>query len=227
MFQPGIGHCSTRYSRPRSLAALSSGTKLLLEVLEVLVHVEGDVAADEPAHRLHPEGDGGVHELDHPVVFRSGAASRRRPACCRSSRCPRSSCSAALRADSMRRTRLASSGFSTFRWSATGSSIASGGTSASSSGRAEEIWSRCTPRSCRELDPVLDGEVRDPVLRLSRGVSSCSAAVRTLICMYSGLNSCSYLSVVLMTVNRGATSTAATRGPSHRVVSTALACFRR
>ena len=65
----------------------------------------------------------------------------------------------ALRADWMRLTRLASSGFSTFRWSATGSSMASAGTSASSSGSADEICSRLTPMSAGIGDPVLDGEV--------------------------------------------------------------------
>src|SRR6185295_19868730 len=95
---------------------------------------------------------------------------------------------AALSALSMRFTRLLSKGLSTFRWSATGSSIASGGMSASSSGRAEEIWSRFTP--AWPANSIHSSMARSgSFLRLSRGVSSCSAAVRTLICMYSGLKS--------------------------------------
>ena len=87
------------------LGRLQERARSSLEVLEVLVHVERRVAAHEPAHRLHPEGHGGVHDLDHPVVFDPARAARRPRACCRSR--PRSEklISEALRADSMRRTR--------------------------------------------------------------------------------------------------------------------------
>src|SRR5882672_1013148 len=94
----------------------------------------------------------------------------------------------ALRADSIRFTRLLSKGLRTFRWSATGSSIASGGMSASSSGSAEDIWSRLTPivgAKAIHSSTARSGSFR----RLSRGVSSWSAAVRTLSCIYSGLKS--------------------------------------
>src|SRR5579862_5199976 len=91
-------------------------------------------------------------------------------------------------ADSMRFTRLLSKGLRTLRWSATGSSIASGGMSASSSGRAEEICSRFTPicgANAIHSSTARSGSFR----RFSRGVSSWSAAVRTLSCMVSGLKS--------------------------------------
>ena len=50
-------------------ASLEQGHEELLEGLEVLVHVELDVAADEAADGLDAQRDGGVHELDHPVVL--------------------------------------------------------------------------------------------------------------------------------------------------------------
>ena len=51
------------------MAAFSSGMKLLLEVVEVLVHVELLVAADETAHRVDAEQHGGVHDAHHEVVL--------------------------------------------------------------------------------------------------------------------------------------------------------------
>src|SRR5262245_48976587 len=107
---------------------------------------------------------------------------------------------AALRADSMRFCRLLSKGLSTLRWSATGSSIASGGTSAISAGSAEDIWSRFTPMV--EANSIHSSTARSgSFLRLSRGVSSCSAAVRTLSCMYSGLKSVAISSSLILDID--------------------------
>src|SRR6185436_8568955 len=107
---------------------------------------------------------------------------------------------AALRADSIRFWRLLSNGLSTFRWSATGSSIASGGTSAISAGRADDIWSRLTP--IWPANSIHSSTARSgSFLRLSRGVSSWSAAVRTLSCMYSGLKSVGISSSLILDID--------------------------
>src|SRR6185503_505638 len=107
---------------------------------------------------------------------------------------------AAFRADSIRFWRLLSNGLSTLRWSATGSSIASGGTSAISAGSADDIWSRLTP--IWPANSIHSSTARSgSFLRLSRGVSSCSAAVRTLICMYSGLKSVAISSSLILDIH--------------------------
>ena len=48
---------------------LQQGHEAPLVVREVLVHVEGHVASHEPADGLDAQGDGGVHDLHHPVVL--------------------------------------------------------------------------------------------------------------------------------------------------------------
>src|SRR5437762_3926090 len=102
----------------------------------------------------------------------------------------------ALSAASILLARALSNGFSTFRWSATGSSIASGGTSAISAGSAEDIWRRLTP--IWGAKAIHSSTARSgSFFRLSRGVSSWRAAVRTLSCMYSGLKSVIRSSLVL------------------------------
>src|ERR1043166_2390504 len=105
-----------------------------------------------------------------------------------------------LSADSMRLTRLLSSGLSTFRGLATGSSIASGGTSASSAGSAEEIWRRLTPTVGAKA--IHSSTARSgSFFRFSRGVSSWSAAVRRLSCMYSGLKSIDIKSPLILDID--------------------------
>ena len=171
------------------LGRLQEGHEAPLEVLEVLVHVERDVAAHEPAHRLHPEGDRGVHDLHHPVVLDPAQPLVARPACCRSSRGRRSSSPAALSADSMRRTRPASSGLQHVQVVGhrvehglrrhVGQLLGQGG------GELEAVHAEVAP----EPDPVLDGEVGILAALLARRQLLERRREDADICMYSGLNS--------------------------------------
>ena len=185
--QPGIGHCSTRYSMPRAFASLSSGTNTSSKNSEVLVHRQLLVAADEAAHGLQPQQRRGVHHAQHEVVLllaqvvvvvqqvveerdvgdadagrlhRGRARAWRAP--CRTA-CADRACWRPGRA-SPRAARRPRSGAARPRSGCSGSPA-----------RAR------TPASPRSRG-------RDPRRGSLRGVSSCSAAVRTLIFMNFGSN---------------------------------------
>ena len=67
--QPGIGHCSTRYCNPRSLAALSRGTKLCSNSIRFW-SIDFDWSRPTKPHTAGtPSSDGGVHHRDHEVVL--------------------------------------------------------------------------------------------------------------------------------------------------------------
>jgi hypothetical protein len=168
------------------LGRLQEGHEAPLEVLEVLVHVERDVPAHEPAHRLHPEGDGGVHDLHHPVVLDPAQ--------------PLVAHEHVVEVAEVREAHLGGLEGGLDAAHAAGIErlehvqvighriehrlrrhvrqlFGQGG------GELEAVHARGSRPKRIQSSTARSGSWR----RLSRGVSSCSAAVRTDICMYSGL----------------------------------------
>ena len=184
MVQPGIGHCSTRYSRPRAFASFSRGMNTCSKKSRF---------PSIDSFWLRPTKP---HTAGHPSA--AAASSIRTTNLCFFARRSLSSCKrlsknamsvtptpVACMAARTRRARVPSNGLRRSRVFATGSSIASGGTSASVGCRAADICmlgQSISRANANQSSIARSGSAS----RIWRGVSSCSAAVSTLIFMNFG-----------------------------------------
>ena len=87
--QPGIGHCSTRYCRPRSLASFSSGTKLCSNSIRFWSIDLDWSRPTNPVTAGTPSSTAASIAADHEVVLLAAGSPGPRGACRRSRRCRR------------------------------------------------------------------------------------------------------------------------------------------
>ncbi len=172
---PAVEHVPARHRalldavrQAARLRFLEQRDEHLLEHDEVLIHFQLRIAADEAAHRVRAEQHRGIEHAQHEVMIACDVRPDRRRACCRSSRRRRGPTLFATWRARTRAARCLSNGAQRSRVFATGSSMASAGTSLSSRmQRGRELDVRRADVA-RELQPFFDGEVRIGVALVAR-----------------------------------------------------------